>query len=140
MLLQTLELVDLVCIEINLGTRDHPQPIKIYDEIQGQELQDWKKFFHKHKSAFAWTYVDLHGIPAEIVEHCIVLKEVARPIWQRQHRLNPKYSLMVKEELDKLLRVGFIYADSVPYSKWVSPIVMVPKKNGKFEFVRIIGN
>ena len=36
---------------------------------------------------------------------------------------------MVKEELDKLLRVGFIYA--VPYSEWVSSIVMVPKKNGK---------
>ena len=39
------------------------------------------------------------------------------------------YSLMVKEELYKLLRVGFIYI--VQYSEWVSPIVMVPKKNGK---------
>ena len=38
---------------------------------------------------------------------------------------------MVKEELDKLLRVGFIYV--VPYSEWVSPIVMVPKKNGKIQ-------
>ena len=42
-----------------------------------------------------------------------------------------QYSLMAKEELDKLLRVGFIYV--VPYSEWVSPIVMVPKKNGKIQ-------
>ena len=84
-----------------------------------------------HKSAFAWIYADLRGIPAEITEHRIVLEEDARPIRQRQHRLNPKNSLMVKEELDKLLQVGFIYA--IPYSEWISPIVMVPKKNGKIQ-------
>ena len=43
--------------------------------------------------------------------------------------MNPKYSLMVKEEIDKLLECGFIYL--VLYSEWVSPIVVVPKKNGK---------
>ena len=36
--LQTPELVDPVCKEINLGTRDFPHPVKIYDGIQGQEL------------------------------------------------------------------------------------------------------
>jgi len=43
--------------------------------------------------------------------------------------LNPKYSLLVKEEIEKLLEMGLIYL--VPYSEWVSPIVIVPKKNGK---------
>jgi hypothetical protein len=43
--------------------------------------------------------------------------------------LNPKYSLLVKEEIEKLLEIGFIY--HVPYSEWVSPIVIVPKKNSK---------
>ena len=36
---------------------------------------------------------------------------------------------MVKEEIDKLLEVGFIY--KVSYYEWVLPIVVVPKKNGK---------
>ena len=127
--LRTPALVDPVCKEINLSTNDHPQPVKVYDGIQGRELQNWTEFFRKHKSAFAWTYADLRGIPAEIAEHRIVLEDDARPIRQRQHRLNPKYSLLVKEELDKLLCVDFIY--EVPYNEWVSPIVMVPKKNGK---------
>ena len=43
--LLTPELVDLVCQEVNLGTKDHSQPIKVYDGIHGQELQDWTEFF-----------------------------------------------------------------------------------------------
>ena len=129
---------DPVCKEINLGTNDYPQPIKVYDGIQGRDLQNWTEFFRKHKSAFAWTYADLRGIPAEIAEHRIVLEDDARPIWQRQHRLNPKYSLLVKEELDKLLRVGFIY--EVPYSEWVSQLLWYLKRMGRFEFVKITGN
>ena len=115
--------------ELNLGTQLEPQMIIVYKDITEQELTQWMQFFQEHKDNFAWTYKDLRGIPSELCEHRIVLEDNARPVRQRQHRLNPKYSLMVKEELDKLLKVGFIYA--VPYSEWVSPIVMVPKKNGK---------
>ena len=37
---------------------------------------------------------------------------------------------IVKEELQKLLQVGFIY--TIFDSQWVSPLVVVPKKNGKW--------
>ena len=77
---------------------------------------------------FAWSHEDLTGIPPEYGEHRIDLKDDAVPIRQRQYRLNPKYSLLVKEEIDKLLEAGFIYP--VPHSEWVSPIVIVPKKVG----------
>jgi len=36
----------------------------------------------------------------------------------------------VKEELQKMLDVNFIYP--ISDSKWVSPLVFVPKKNGKW--------
>jgi hypothetical protein len=58
-----------------------------------------------------------------------VLEEGVAPVRQRQYRMNPKYYLLVKEEIDKILEAKFIY--KVPYSEWVSPIVVVPKKNGK---------
>ena len=45
--------------------------------------------------------------------------------------MNPNYVLKVKEEIDKLLRVGFIWP--VKQATWLSLIVVVPKKNGKFE-------
>ena len=82
-------------------------------------------------STFAQSYKDLRGIPPELYQHHIILEEGAKPGRQRQRWLNPKYSLFVKEELDKLLDIGFIYP--VPFSKWVSSIVIVPKKNGKLQ-------
>ena len=60
------------------------------------------------------------------------------PIKQRQYRLNPKYSLLVKEEIDKLLEAGFIY--KVPFSAWISPIVVVPKETANCGFVKIFAN
>ena len=36
----------------------------------------------------------------------------------------------MKEEIQKLLKVGFIYPFS--YSEWVSPFIIVPNKNGKW--------
>jgi hypothetical protein len=84
---------------------------------------------------FAWAPTDLEGIPAELGEHTIDLQEGAVPVRQRQYRLNPRYSLMVKEEIDRLLEAGFIYP--VNNSEWVSPIVVVPKKVGADGKVKI---
>ena len=43
--------------------------------------------------------------------------------------MNPNYAARVKEEIDKLLKAGFIRL--VKQATWLSPIVVVPKKNGK---------
>jgi hypothetical protein len=44
--------------------------------------------------------------------------------------MNPTLRDIVKEELQKLLDVNFIYP--IFDNKWVSPLVIVPKKNGKW--------
>lgn len=73
----------------------------------------------------------MKGIPARYGEHRIDLLDDAVPIRQRQYWLNPKYSLLVKEEIDKYLNAGITYP--VLSSEWVFPIVIViviviPKK------------
>ena len=45
--------------------------------------------------------------------------------------MNPSLRDIVKEELQKLLNVNFIYP--ISHSRWVSPLVVVPKKNGKWQ-------
>jgi hypothetical protein len=43
--------------------------------------------------------------------------------------MNPNYALKVREYLDKGLNIGFIYP--IETIQWLSPLVIVPKKNGK---------
>jgi hypothetical protein len=43
--------------------------------------------------------------------------------------MNPNLKEIVKEELQKLLNADFIYP--ISDNEWVSPLVIVPKKNGK---------
>jgi hypothetical protein len=44
--------------------------------------------------------------------------------------MNPLLKEFVKDELHKLLNVNFIYP--IYDSEWVSPLVIVTKKNGKW--------
>jgi hypothetical protein len=71
----------------------------------------------------------MHGIHHNTCMHHIYIQENSRPIRQPQRRMNMVLKEIVKEELKKLLNVNFIYP--ISDSQWVSPLEIVPKKNGK---------
>ena len=83
-----------------------------------------------HLSAFSWGYEDMKGIPLETCTHHIYIQEGARPIRKSQRRMNRALRDIVKEELQKLFDVGFIYP--ISDNQWVSPLVLVPKKDGRW--------
>jgi len=72
----------------------------------------------------------MKGIHPQLCMHHIYTEKDARPIRQPQQILNPHLKDVVKDELHKLLDVIFIYP--ISDSKWVSPLFLVPKKNGKW--------
>jgi hypothetical protein len=72
----------------------------------------------------------MKGIDPQLYTHQIYIEKDARPIRQLQRRLNPHLIDIFKEELQKLLDTDFIYP--ISDSRWVSPLVTIPKKNGKW--------
>ena len=72
----------------------------------------------------------MKGIDPQLCTHHIYIENDARPVRQPQRRLNPHLKEVVKAELQKLLDVNFIYP--ISDSKWVSSLVVVLKKNGKW--------
>ena len=68
----------------------------------------------------------MKGIHPDTYIHHIYMDPSMSPIRQPQRRMNPALKDIVKEELQKLLTVGFIYP--ISDSKWVSPLVVVPNK------------
>ena len=78
---------------------------------------------------FAWSYEDMPGLDPSIVQHPLPILPHARPVKQKLRRLHPRWSLQVKEEIQRQLSVGFISV--VKYPEWLSNVVLVPKKDGK---------
>ena len=78
---------------------------------------------------FAWSYKDLKGVDPEICQHTLPMREDAKPTWQRPYTYNDNFANKIKEEIDKLLEEEFIY--EIEHTEWVTPIVVVPEKNGK---------
>ncbi|KAL3682295.1 hypothetical protein R1sor_000317 [Riccia sorocarpa] len=100
--------------------------LRVSTSLTESEEQMYCKFLQNYRDIFAFQMSDLKGILPEIGTHRIDIKPDAVPVRQLQYRLNQKYSLLVKENLDSLLDAGFIYP--ILSSDWVSPIVVVPKK------------
>ena len=115
--------------EWNLGSEEDPKIVKVSVHVQGRFKEDLLNLLKEFKDIFAWEYSDMKGIDPSFYSHKINLKEDAKPVIQQRYRRNPNYAKEVKEEIDKLLRVGFI--KPVHEATWLSAIVVVPKKNGK---------
>jgi len=104
--------------KVQLGLNFHPE-----------EKKQYKDLLHKYIYLFVFSYKDLREVTME--QHKIELLPNAKLIKAKQGRWYPRYTTMVKEELDKLLEVGFI--KPVETIEWVSPVILALKNNGKLK-------
>ena len=55
---------------------------------------------------------------------------LARPVRQKVRCFHSDNHQVIQEEVDNLLKVGFIR--EIKYSEWLANVVVVPKKGGKW--------
>ena len=114
---------------LNLGTADDPKLVKMNANLNPQLTTNATSLFQEYRDVFAFSYEDLRGIPEHIATHRIELDTAISPCHHARYCMNPNYAKAVKEDLEKLLKAGFI--EPVDQATWLSPIVVVPKKIGK---------
>ena len=107
---------------------EDPKPVYIATDLSHEEEEELVRLLREYRDIFAWSYKDLKGIDPEICQHTIPLKSDAKPSKQRPYTYNDNFAKRIKEEIDKLKEAEFIY--EIEHTDWVSPIVVVPKKNG----------
>jgi hypothetical protein len=74
-----------------------------------------------------WDYTEMPGLSRELVEHVLPIKRGFRPFKQPARSFNPELLDRIKEEVERLLRAGFIRTcGSV---EWISNIVSIEKRN-----------
>jgi hypothetical protein len=101
--------------------------IQLGPDLCPKEKRQYEDLLRKYIHLFTFNYKNFREVTME--QHKIELLPNAKPIKTKQGRWNPKYTTMVKEELDKLLEARFI--KPVETTEWVSPVVLALKENGK---------
>ena len=70
------------------------------------------------------------GVLLELAKHQLNVQDNYRPVQQRLRRFHSTQQEVIKQEVANLLEVGFI--KEIQYLEWLSNVVVVPKKNGKW--------
>ena len=114
---------------IDFGVPDQPMEIRIDSSLSPDKRSGLIDLFRSYLDVFAWSYEDMPGLDPTIVQHHLPILPHARSAKQKLRRLHPRWSLQVKEEIQKQLSVGFLSV--VEYPEWLANVVPVPKKDGK---------
>ena len=69
------------------------------------------------------------GLDPNFVQHHLPLLPNAKLIKQKLRRMNSKWIVQVKEEIEKQVKVGFLKV--IEYSDWLANIIPVAKKDGR---------
>ncbi|MCO5603742.1 hypothetical protein L7F22_057894 [Adiantum nelumboides] len=97
-------------------------------DLTQEERQAYLAMLEGYRKLFIDGYDQITRV--SVVQHHINLKDGAKPVVQRLRRLGVIQQDALLSEVRKLLNACFIYP--VEDSEWVSPVVVTPKKNGKW--------
>ena len=78
-------------------------------ECSHAEILEYTKLFKEFRDIFAWSYDKMPSIDPRIVENEIKTYPNTKPLRQCLHAVHPRKAPMIKEEIEKLLKGGFIY-------------------------------
>ena len=70
------------------------------------------------------------GIPREVIEHTLKIRQGSKLVKQRLCRFNEEKSRTIGEEIAKLSTTGFI--KEVYHPEWLANPILVRNKNGKW--------
>jgi Reverse transcriptase (RNA-dependent DNA polymerase)/RNase H-like domain found in reverse transcriptase/Spumavirus aspartic protease (A9) len=96
------------------------------NETQKKQLSD---LLQKYSHLFATSKEELGR--ANVVQHAIYTEEVP-PIRQKFYRTSPTEQEHIDKEIQDMLKYNIIRPSTK--SEWASPVILVPKKNGKLRF------
>jgi hypothetical protein len=82
-------------------------------------------FLRNNLDVFIWQILDMPGIPREVIEHKLGIDPSYKPVKQKERRYTPERHQTIRQEVNKLLEVGFIRP--VDYPSWLANPVLVKK-------------
>jgi BarA-like signal transduction histidine kinase len=122
----TEELEEIVLIEGNKKKKTTRIETSMTKEIRDLIVS----FLRKNVDVFAWSHDDMPSISTNVITHKLNVNPSTTPVKQKRRVFAPERNAAVVEEVDKLLKAGFIR--EVYYPEWLANVVMVKKSTGKW--------
>jgi hypothetical protein len=117
--------------KVPLYPRVLDKTVCIGTEANQQDQVELMSFLDKNSYVFAWSTSNLVGVSKDVIEHLLHVSLNAKPKKQKLHKMAKEKVQVVKAEVWRLLDAGFIRV--VTYPGCLSNVVMVKKKNGKWQ-------
>lgn len=73
----------------------------------------------------------MSSLGSRLVTHKLIIKEGTKPVKQAPRNFRPESEIQIKQEIQKILEVGFI--KPIQHPTWLPNIVPVKKKNGQIK-------
>ncbi|GKV11423.1 hypothetical protein SLEP1_g22684 [Rubroshorea leprosula] len=110
--------------------RDPTRKTQIGTRLSPNERTKLIAFLRENNDVFAWISADMSRIPTLVYQHKLSTNPLKKPVAQKRRLFRGERLTVIKEEVEKLLQVGFVRW--VDYCEWVANLVLVKKANGKW--------
>ena len=98
--------------------------------LSSGEKEQIQQVMLRNMDVFALTHSDMDGINPVRASHKLNVILSARSVRQKVRRFHPDHHQVNQAEVHNLLKAGFI--KEIKYPKWLTNVVVVPKKGGKW--------
>ncbi|PKA45600.1 RNA-directed DNA polymerase like [Apostasia shenzhenica] len=117
-------------ISVALGGEDISKIVNISSYLNDKQQVAVIALLSEYIDVFAWSPEDVTGMDRAVCEHHLNVYQAISFIAQKKRVMAGEMQDAIKEEINKLLGVGYIR--EVQYPQWLTNVVMVNKANGKW--------
>jgi len=114
--------------EVDLGDGTVKRPTYVSTKIPKEFKDRIVELLKGYKDCFAWDYNEMPGLSRKMVELKLPIQPSKKPKKQIPKRFAPQILPKIKEEIESLLKCGFIR--TARYVDWLANVVPIKKKNG----------
>ena len=115
--------------EVDIDDPGTAQRVKIGTSLSPEVREAVIACLRRNRDVFAWSHSDMKGIDPDLMCHRLNIDRRIPARWQKRRPLNPERAQALKDEVDRLIRAGFVR--EAKYPAWVSNPVLVPKLDGR---------
>ncbi|XP_074559159.1 uncharacterized protein LOC141815103 [Curcuma longa] len=110
---------------------DRPETtVQVAAELPAELKLSLAECLRQNQDVFAWDPTDLKGVSPDVAIHRLNVLPGARPVKQKRRHFGSEQNKVIREEVQKLLKAGYI--KEVHFPTWLSNVVLVPKPGNKW--------